>query len=91
MDLNGKHILITGASSGIGRQIAIDVSKLGAHVTITGRNSDELKNTYNQSTYTKTDCRFVFYDLKLTKIYKKCHQFFSDNSHFVPYYALSGL
>src|ERR1700752_2722925 len=48
MNLNGKHILVTGASSGIGRQIAIDVSKLGACVTITGRNSDELKNTYNQ-------------------------------------------
>jgi NAD(P)-dependent dehydrogenase (short-subunit alcohol dehydrogenase family) len=48
MDLNGKHILVTGASSGIGRQIAIDVSKLGAHVTITGRNSAELKNTFTQ-------------------------------------------
>ena len=50
MNLNGKHILITGASSGIGRQIAIDASSLGATVTITGRNQTELKNTYTQLT-----------------------------------------
>ncbi|MHB8258778.1 MAG: SDR family NAD(P)-dependent oxidoreductase [Bacteroidia bacterium] len=48
MDLKGKHILITGASSGIGRQAAIDVSNLGAQLTITGRNIIELKNTYAQ-------------------------------------------
>jgi len=48
MDLNGKHILVTGASSGIGRQAAIDVSILGAKLTITGRNLTELKNTQAQ-------------------------------------------
>jgi NAD(P)-dependent dehydrogenase (short-subunit alcohol dehydrogenase family) len=48
MNLKEKHILVTGASSGIGRQVAIDVSKLGAQLTITGRNLTELKNTLAQ-------------------------------------------
>lgn len=43
--LTGKTILITGASSGIGRQIAITVSQMGAAVIITGRNSERLQET----------------------------------------------
>lgn len=46
--LSGKTILITGASSGIGRGIAIQCSKLGASVLITGRNEDRLRETYDQ-------------------------------------------
>jgi NAD(P)-dependent dehydrogenase (short-subunit alcohol dehydrogenase family) len=44
--LVGKKILITGASSGIGRAVAIECSKMGASVYITGRNLDNLKKTY---------------------------------------------
>lgn len=43
--LKDKNILITGASSGIGRQIAITASELGARVTIIGRNSEKLEET----------------------------------------------
>ncbi len=43
--LENKHILITGASSGIGRQCAITCSYFGAKVTITGRNKHELEQT----------------------------------------------
>ncbi len=46
--LKGKTILITGASSGIGRATAIVCSKMGATVVITGRNEDRLEATYNQ-------------------------------------------
>lgn len=45
MDLSGKHILITGGSSGIGRQCAIQASKLGAKVTIIARDEERLKET----------------------------------------------
>ncbi len=45
--LDSKTILVTGASSGIGRQIAIDCSKMGATVIITGRNAERLKDTYD--------------------------------------------
>lgn len=43
--LENKTILITGASSGIGRSAAIECSKLGAKVIITARNEARLKDT----------------------------------------------
>lgn len=43
--LNGKTVLITGASSGIGRETAVQCSILGARVIATGRNSNRLKET----------------------------------------------
>ena len=42
IDLKGKTILITGASSGIGRATAILCDKLSARVILTGRNNHEL-------------------------------------------------
>lgn len=43
--LEGKTILITGASSGIGRQCAIDCSKMGARVVLVARNQERLEET----------------------------------------------
>ena len=46
--LKGKTILVTGASSGIGRGIAITCSKMGATVILNGRNQMELGATLAQ-------------------------------------------
>lgn len=46
--LNGKTILVTGASSGIGKAAAIECSRLGAKVIITARNEDRLKQTLSE-------------------------------------------
>ena len=43
--LSNKNVLITGASSGIGRAIAIACSMMGASVYITGRNRFKLEET----------------------------------------------
>ena len=43
--LSGKTVLITGASSGIGEETAIECSKMGARVIITGRNQERLQDT----------------------------------------------
>ncbi|KQR07616.1 MULTISPECIES: SDR family NAD(P)-dependent oxidoreductase [Xanthomonas] len=43
--LAGKRILVTGASSGIGRQIAISCAELGAHLAISGRDLARLTST----------------------------------------------
>lgn len=44
--LTHKTILVTGASSGIGRQVAIECSKMGATLVITGRNHERLSDTF---------------------------------------------
>lgn len=43
--LEGKTVLVTGASSGIGRSTAIECSKLGAILVLTGRNERNLYET----------------------------------------------
>lgn len=44
--LTGKTILVTGASSGIGHATAIECSKMGAKLIITGRNEERLQQTF---------------------------------------------
>lgn len=46
--LEGKTILITGASSGIGSDTAVECSRMGATVLITGRNEERLSQTLSR-------------------------------------------
>ena len=46
--LRGKNILVTGASSGIGQRTAIECSKMGASLIITGRDRERLQETMNE-------------------------------------------
>lgn len=46
--LSGKTVLVTGASSGIGQETAIQCSKMGAKVAITARNEERLRETLSQ-------------------------------------------
>ena len=48
VDLSGKRILVTGASSGIGRACAILISQLGGSVVLTGRRAEALDETLRQ-------------------------------------------
>lgn len=46
--LNGKTIMITGASSGIGRSIAVACARMGGTVVLNGRDENKLSSTYNE-------------------------------------------
>lgn len=42
LDLSGKNALVGGSSRGIGKAIAIELSQLGANITLTARNEEVL-------------------------------------------------
>ena len=46
-DLKNKVVLITGATGGIGGEIARQMKNAGATVVVSGRNSEKLKNDFN--------------------------------------------
>lgn len=48
MNLKDKSYLVTGASSGIGKQVAIQIALLGGKVILTGRNEEKLKQTASE-------------------------------------------
>jgi len=48
-DLAGKLAVVTGASSGIGRAIAVGLSRLGADLWLVGRNAERLAQTVAES------------------------------------------
>ena len=41
--MRGKRVLITGASRGIGRHVALNYAKYGARIVITARDEEALK------------------------------------------------
>ena len=44
-ELTDKHIIVTGASSGLGREICKEISSLGARVSLIARREEKLKET----------------------------------------------
>ena len=50
VDLTGKKIVVTGASSGIGRACAVAASELGAKVILMARREDALRETLSRMT-----------------------------------------
>ena len=63
MNFKNKKILVTGASSGIGRQIAIQLSELGAIVVLVGRDEARLNESLNLMANPSVHKAFV-YDLQ---------------------------
>ena len=48
MDFKNKVVLITGASSGIGKETAIVFAKLGANIILVARRKDKLEQVANE-------------------------------------------
>ncbi|KAK6777083.1 hypothetical protein RDI58_023800 [Solanum bulbocastanum] len=45
--LNGKVVMVTGASSGIGREVSINLAKAGCRIIVSARRVDKLKSLCN--------------------------------------------
>ena len=61
LDFEGKKVVVTGASSGIGRAIAIELSRHGAGLILIGRNKQQLEET--ASSFNTDDCHIINLDL----------------------------
>ena len=63
--LEGKNILVTGASSGIGRQVALSCAAAGATLIVTGRNLERLQAVLAELNRVGRDHRALPADLML--------------------------
>ena len=70
--LEGKVIIVTGASSGIGRQCAISCSRMGAVIALMGRNQERLMETLNsmdnQDNHVAYSLDLIDYDKVVEKV-----------------------
>ena len=62
-DYHNKIILITGASSGIGRASSFEYGKKGAKIALTGRNEKELASLQYELNALNVNAQFFVYDL----------------------------
>ncbi|XP_075975324.1 3-ketodihydrosphingosine reductase [Anticarsia gemmatalis] len=72
-DLKGKHVVITGGSSGIGKAAAVEAARLGAHVTVIGRDVTKLTEAVTAVTAAcidKTSQKIQHAALDVTSDYK---------------------
>lgn len=63
MDLKGKMALVTGASRGIGREVAIELAKEGCGVLIVGRDKGKLLDTKSKIEECGVKCEILEADL----------------------------
>jgi len=63
--LKGRAAIITGSSRGIGRQIALELSKQGADVIINGNDLELLEKLKSEVTAQGTSCTIVQGDISL--------------------------
>lgn len=62
VEFDGKKVLVTGASSGIGRAISIELNRRGASVVLMGRSHDRLKEV--ATSLCNSDYHIICLDLK---------------------------
>lgn len=82
LDLDKKNVLITGSSKGIGRGIAEEFLKEKANTILTGRNQNDLENTYEKFSdiYGKQRVHKFIGDLTAKNTLNDILSFFSGDS-----------
>jgi NAD(P)-dependent dehydrogenase (short-subunit alcohol dehydrogenase family) len=76
--LKEKRILVTGASSGIGRAIAIECSRMDSELVITARNEERLNETYHLMNHNGLDHKIIVGDLSNNDDLEKIASFIPD-------------
>ncbi|MGB9682807.1 MAG: SDR family NAD(P)-dependent oxidoreductase [bacterium] len=66
-DISGKIALVTGASKGIGRSIALTLADGGADIIVTARNEEELKELVSEIKSMGRNAAYIVADLSSTK------------------------
>lgn len=90
MDLQHKKVLITGASSGIGKAIAIEASKNGAILVLLARDIDRLEQT--QKELCKPESHFIMSsDLSVKGFEKTLETHLNDFSPFDGFVHAAGI
>ena len=64
--LHGKNCLITGATGGLGREIAKEFAKNGCNLFLTGRNNDKLNSLKNELENSQNEIKIDFKDADLS-------------------------
>lgn len=67
-ELKDKRVIITGASSGIGRQLALQLAEVGARIVVGARRRDRLVDLQNQIDPSGNTCQFVAGDITESNI-----------------------
>lgn len=66
MELKGKSAIISGASRGIGREIALTLAKEGCNLTVCARSADKLASLKREAEALGVRCEAVAVDLRST-------------------------
>jgi 3-oxoacyl-[acyl-carrier protein] reductase len=81
LELTGKTALVTGASNGIGRQIAIDLAMEGCNVVICSRNISSLNKVAEEIRSHGVDCHCIEADLLESKKIDYVHEQSKQNAN----------
>lgn len=74
MTIEGKHIIVTGGSSGIGKATAKKLTEMGAKVLITGRSEERLKRAA-----TEIGCQYLVADVSGQEDVNKTFNWVAEN------------
>lgn len=77
LQIQGKRILVTGSSAGIGLAIAKEVAKEGAEVIITGRSSEKLDKAKKEIQEQTPNAKVITASLDFSKV-DEINQFLKD-------------
>ena len=77
--LEGKYALVTGGGRGIGRAVALEFAKNGAHVAITALEKNELDQTHKEIESYGVKCFSIPTDLTILENVKECAKKYLKN------------